>query len=99
VAVALAPFFLGYGLRKGAYVGTLGLNVFIIQVVKLAVFGSRDFLHTQVLIYGALLIPFMIVGTMLGKKLLEYVPEAIFVIVIEGMMVVAGLNFIIRGAT
>jgi uncharacterized membrane protein YfcA len=99
VAVALAPFFLGYGLRKGAYVGTLGLNVFIIQVVKLAVFGSRDFLHTQVLIYGALLIPFMIVGTMLGKKLLEYVPEVIFVMVIEGMMIVAGVTFIIRGAS
>ena len=66
VAAVLAPFFLGYGLRKGAYVGTMGLNVFIIQIVKLAVFGSRDFLHPPVLLYGVLLVPCMIGGTVLG---------------------------------
>ena len=98
VGAVLAPFFLGYGLRKGAYVGTLGLSVFMIQIVKLAVFGSRDFLQTQVLIYGSLLIPFMILGTVLGKKLLDRVPEAIFVLFIEAVMLLAGLNFIFRGA-
>jgi hypothetical protein len=98
VATVLAPFFLGYGLRKGAYVGTLGLNVFIIQIVKLAVFGSRDFLHPPVLLYGALLVPFMIGGTVLGKQLLERVSEPLFVIMIEVIMMLAGLNFIMRGA-
>jgi uncharacterized membrane protein YfcA len=98
VGAVLAPFFLGYGLRKGAYVGTLGLNIFIIQIVKLAVFGSRNFLHPPVLLYGVLLVPFMIVGTVLGKKLLERVSEPLFVILIEVVMMVAGLNFIIRGA-
>ena len=98
VAAVLAPFFLGHGLRKGAYVGTLGLNVFIIQIVKLTVFGSRDFLHPPVLLYGALLVPFMIGGTVLGKKLLERVSEPFFVIMIEVVMIVAGLNFLVRGA-
>jgi uncharacterized membrane protein YfcA len=98
VAAVLAPFFLGHGLRKEAYVGTLGLNIFIIQIVKLAVFGSQDFLHPPVLVYGVLLVPFMIAGTVLGKKLLERVSEALFVIMIEVIMVLAGSNFIIRGA-
>lgn len=82
VAAVLAPFFLGYGLRKGAYVGTLGLNVFIIQIVKLAVFGSRHFLQPSVLLYGAILVPFTIGGTVLGKKLLERVSERLFVLLI-----------------
>ena len=98
VGAILAPFFLGYGLRKSAYVGTLGLNVFIIQIAKLAVFGNRDFLPPPVLLYGALLVPFMIAGTVLGKKLLERVSESLFVVMIEVVMVVAGLNFLIRGA-
>jgi uncharacterized membrane protein YfcA len=98
VGAMLAPFFLGYGLRKSAYVGTLGLNVFIIQVAKLAVFGNQDFLPPPVLLYGTLLVPFMIGGTVLGKKLLERVSEPLFVIMIEVVMVVAGLNFLIRGA-
>ena len=98
VAAILAPFFLGYGLRKGAYVGSMGLNVFIIQIVKLAVFGSRDFLPPPVLLYGALLAPFMIGGTVLGKKLLERVSEALFVVLIEIVMVLAGLHLMVRGS-
>lgn len=98
VATILAPFFLGYGLRKAAYVGTMGLNVFIIQIVKLVVFGSTNFLPTQVLIYGVLLAPMMIVGTMLGKKFLQRVSEPTFVIMIEVAMLLAGLHFVLRGA-
>ena len=98
VAAVLAPFFLGYGLRKGAYVGTLGLNVFIIQIVKLVVFGSRDFLQPSVLLYGVILAPCMIAGTVLGKKLLERVSEAFFVVLIEVVMVLAGLHFLVRGS-
>lgn len=78
--------------------GTLGLNVFMIQIVKLAVFGNRNFLPPSGLLYGALLVPFMIGGTVLGKKLLERVSETLFVVIIEVVMVLAGLNFIIRGA-
>jgi uncharacterized membrane protein YfcA len=40
----------------------------------------------------------MIVGTVLGKKLLERVSEAFFVTLIEIVMVLAGLHFIIRGS-
>lgn len=98
VATVLAPFFLGYGLRKGAYVGTLGLNVFIIQIAKLVIFGSRRFLPTDVLIDGLLLVPFMILGTVLGKKLLDRVSESVFVLVIEVVMLLAGLNFLLRGS-
>lgn len=98
VGAILAPFFLGYGLRKSAYVGTLGLSIFIIQIAKLAVFGNQNFLPPLVLLYGMLLVPFMIGGTVLGKKLLERVSERLFVIMIEVVMVLAGLNFLIRGA-
>lgn len=98
VGAMLAPFFLGYGLRKGAYVGTLGFNVLIIQIAKLAVFGNRNFLPPPVLLYGALLVPFMIGGIVLGKKLLERVSESLFVVLIEVIMVIAGLNFLFRGA-
>ncbi len=97
VATVLAPFFLGYGLRKGTYVGTLGLSVFVIQIVKLFVFGSQDFLQPPVLLYGTLLTPCMILGTLLGKRLLDRLPEQYFIIVIEVVMTLAGLHFFLRG--
>jgi uncharacterized membrane protein YfcA len=97
VATILAPFLLGFGLRKGGYVGTLGLNVFVIQIVKLFVFGGRDFLHTPVLIHGALLTPCMILGTLLGKQLLDRLSERLFVFVIEAIMTLAGWYFFLWG--
>lgn len=98
VASMLAPFFLAYGLRKGAYVGTIGLSVFLVQLAKLTVFGGTNFLKTPVLLNGLALMPFMILGTVLGKKLLERVSERVFVIIMEVVMVTAGLVFIARGA-
>lgn len=98
VAVMLAPFFLAYGLRKGAFVGTMGINVLLIQVAKLAVFGGTAFLGVQSLILGCILVPFMIFGTYLGKHLLAYVSERSFILAIEVVMVLAGANFLLRGA-
>ncbi|MCH8075788.1 MAG: sulfite exporter TauE/SafE family protein [SAR324 cluster bacterium] len=98
VAVLLAPFFLWYGLRKGAFVGTMAVNILLIQIVKLAVFGGRDYLDPPVLIHGAVLVPCMMAGTFLGGKMMDRVSEAAFVLAIEVVMVLAGLIFLTYGA-
>ena len=98
VAVLMAPFFLWYGLRKGAFVGTMAVNILLIQIVKLAVFGGRDYLDTPVLMNGAVLVPCMMAGTFLGRKFMDRVSEAAFVLAIEAVMVLAGLSFLVSGA-
>ncbi len=99
VASVLAPFFLGYGLRKGAFVGTIGLSVFLIQIAKLAVFAGTNFLKAPSVYIGFLLVPLMIVGTMLGKNLVERMSERIFENLMEAVMVFAGIFFVVRGAS
>jgi len=98
VAVLMAPFFLWYGLRKGAFVGTMAVNILLIQVVKLAVFGERDFLDATVGFHGAVLVPFMMAGTWLGRKVMERISEAAFVLAIDVVMVLSGLHFLSSGA-
>jgi uncharacterized protein len=92
-----APFFLAHGLRKEAYVGTMGLSVFLGQVVKLAIFGHANFLTGPVLQTGLVLGPFVIGGTVLGKRILSRVSESAFVTVIEVFMIASGVMFLIRG--
>jgi uncharacterized protein len=92
-----APFFLAYGLRKGGYVGTIGLSVFLGQLAKLWVFGCASFLTTPVLVNSLALAPFVIGGTALGKTVLTRMSAAAFVPVIEIFMVASGLLFMIRG--
>ena len=97
VGSMLAPFFLAYGLRKGHFVGTLGLCVFLIQVAKLAVFGGTSFLHGPQVAMGLALVPCMVLGTWLGERLVTRMSERVFERIVEAVMVGAGLWFLIRG--
>lgn len=97
VGPLMAPFFLAYGLMRNAYIGTDALATVAMQGTKLAVFGGAQVLKPELIVAGFTLIPFMIGGTIIGKRLLERVPERVFAVLIEGMLVVAGLNFLIYG--
>lgn len=97
VGPLMAPFFLAYGLMRNAYIGTDALATVAMQGTKLAVFGNAQVLSPGLIVAGLTLIPFMIAGTVVGKRVLERVPERVFTILIEGMLVVAGLNFLLYG--
>jgi uncharacterized protein len=92
-----APFFLAYGLRKEAFVGTMGVSVFLGQLAKLGVFGQAHFLTTPVVVNGLVLSPFVICGTVLGKKVLTRVSDSAFVTLVDIFMVASGVLFIVRG--
>jgi hypothetical protein len=92
-----APFFLSYGLIKGAYIGTEAMTAAIMHVTKLGVYGSYALIGIHTLLIGIAIGAVMILGTYLGKRLLNKVPENIFPYIIEGTMLVVGVLFIIRG--
>lgn len=97
VGPLMAPFFLAFGLFKGAYIGTDALATVVMQGTKLAVFGGTALLDASLAIAGLTLVPFMILGTVLGKKLVDRMSERAFTLLVEGILVLAGLNFLIRG--
>ena len=93
----MAPFFLAFGLVKGAYIGTDALATAIIQVSKLGVFGGAALLGAREVAFGLALAPCMIAGTLAGKRLLDRISKRTFATIVEVMLVVAGLNFLLRG--
>jgi len=97
VGPLMAPFFLAYGLVKGSYIGTDALLTACMQGTKLAVFGGAHFLTVSVLVYGAFLVPWMFAGALLGKLLLDRLPAWVFTLIIELTLVIAGLDFLLRG--
>ena len=92
-----APFFLAYGLRKEAFVGTMGLSVFSSQLVKLAGLGHAGFLTGPAVARGLALAPFVIAGTWLGRAMLTRVSESAFAAVIDAILLCSGALFLIRG--
>jgi len=97
VGPLMAPLFLAYGLVKGAYIGTEACATVVMHVTKLAVYRQAAVLPNAALMAGLALGPVMIVGSWVGHRIVDRMPERVFVAVIELTMVVAGLLFLIKG--
>ena len=96
VGPLMVPFFLAYGLVKSAFIGTEALTTVIMHLTKLVVYGQNDLLSAKVMTAGLALAPVMVLGSYVGKLIVERLPERMFVIVIEVTLIVAGLLFLWR---
>jgi uncharacterized membrane protein YfcA len=97
VGPIMAPFFLAYGLVKGAYIGTEALATVVMHVTKLVAYREGAILSGPAVLAGLALGPIMIGGSWAGKRIVDRLPEWLFVLLIELTLVVAGLLFLIRG--
>lgn len=97
VGPIMAPFFLAYGLMKGAYIGTEALSTVVMHVAKLIAYRQTAVLTASGILIGLTLGPIMVFGSFLGKCIVDRLPERVFVAIIEAVLIVAGLLFLIRG--
>lgn len=98
VGPIMAPFFLAYGLVKSAYIGTEALSTVVMRIVTLIAYRQAAVLTWNATWIGLLLGPVMILGSFIGKRIVDRLPERVFVLIIEGVLIFAGLFFLIRGS-
>jgi hypothetical protein len=92
-----APFFLGYGLRRGAYVGTEAVCSAAVHVVKTVVYGRYALVGPEPAGLGLAMGGVMLVGAWLGRALLTRMGDRTFLVVIEVIMAAFGLLMLVRG--
>jgi len=97
VGPVMAPFFLAYGLVSSAFISTEALSTVVMHVTKLVAYRQTAVLTQFGVLAGLALGPVMILGSYLGKKIVDKLPERIFVLVIEAVLIAAGLMFLVRG--
>jgi len=97
VGPLMAPLFLGYGLVKGAYIGTEACATVVMHVTKLVVYREAAVLPNVSLVAGLALGPVMILGSWIGHRIVDRMPERVFTWVIELTMLAAGILFLIKG--
>lgn len=97
VGPLMAPFFLAAGLVKSAYIGTEAAATVVMHVAKLVAYGSAALLTALTVGVGLLMAPAMIIGSLLGKRIVDRLNERVFVAVVEVVLIVAGLAFLIGG--
>src|SRR4029077_21089186 len=74
VGPVMAPFFLAYGLVKGAYIGTEALSTVVMHVTKLGAYTGMAILTVRAVLAGLALGPIMIAGSYVGKRILDRLP-------------------------
>lgn len=97
VGPVVAPFFLSYGLLGGAYIGTEALTALTMHAVKLIVYGGAAVLTVDAVGQGLAIGLVMFAGTWGGKHLLDRTPPGVFPLLIEGVLVVSGLQLLLVG--
>lgn len=86
-----APFFLAYGLVKGAYLATEALGAAAVHATKSVLYGRFEALDGHLLLAGTGVGLALVGGSYLGRRIVDRLDPARFRAAVEVMLVVAGL--------
>ena len=88
------PFFLAFGLVKGAYIGTEAASSLTLFLAKGITFHQLGVIDSRAIAQGLLIGVFVLIGSTLSKRLVLQIPEHRFLQLMEGVMLVSGLSIL-----
>ncbi|HAR96713.1 MAG TPA: sulfite exporter TauE/SafE family protein [Deltaproteobacteria bacterium] len=92
----LAPFYLSYGLIKGAFIGTEALGTAVMHITKISSYQVFGAMSPVIWLTGFVIGPVMIAGSYTGKLILDHIPTHIFVWIVEAVVVLFGIWLLIK---
>lgn len=88
------PFFLAYGLTKGAFIGTEAMGSLGMYVSKAVVFRSLGVLPNAVIVQAVIIGASLMAGSYFSKRLLLRMPAERFYLLMEGVLLLSGLTML-----
>ncbi len=89
-----APFFLAYGLLKGAYLGTEALGSLAVYIAKAVTFRSFDALPLPIIAKGIIIGSSLVAGAFIAKRLVHTIDSDKFKLMMDGLLLLAGLTML-----
>ena len=88
------PFFLAYGLTKGAFIGTEALGSLGMYVSKAVAFRSLGVLPNDIIVQALIIGSSLMVGSYFSKRLLLRMSAQRFHLLMEAVLLLAGLTML-----
>jgi uncharacterized protein len=88
------PFFLAFGLSKGAFLGTEAASTLSILFTKGITFHQLGFLNATAMVQGLLIGSCVLVGSIFSKKIVLALPEKKFLLLMELVMLISGASIL-----
>ena len=89
------PFFLAFGLSKGAFLGTEAASTLSILFTKGITFHQLGFLNTTAIIQGLLIGSCVLLGSIFSKRIVLALPEKKFLLLMELVMLISGASILV----
>lgn len=89
-----AAFFLGLNLSATAYVASEAFTALTMHLTKTIVYGRYSLVGITELYYGLFIGLAMILGSWTGKRIIEKLSRQTFIIVVETLLVISGIQLI-----
>ena len=89
------PFFLAYGLAKGAFIGTEALGSLGMYASKAVTFRSFGALPNQTILQGLIIGTSLMAGSVLAKRFVLRLPAERFYLMMEAVLLFAGLTMLV----
>ena len=90
----ITPFFLAYGLRRGAFIATEASCALAMHLVRGAGFAKLALVTRETALLGLTLGVTMFVGSWLGRRIVDRLSDRAFLNAIEALLVLMGLHFL-----
>ena len=90
----VAPFFLAYGLRRGAFIGTEGMCAMVMHLTRGIAFARYAVLTWEAVAIGVVLGATMFAGSWFARQLLDRMSDRVFLAIIEVLLILLGLQFL-----
>ena len=89
------PFFLAFGLSKGAFLGTEAASTLSILLTEGIAFHQLGFLNPAAIVQGLLIGGSVLVGSIFSKKIVLALPEKKFILLMELVMLLSGASILV----
>ncbi len=79
-------------MKKEDFLGVGARFFLLVNLFKVPFLGQLELINTESLHLNALLLPALVIGILLGKKLIHFVPQRLFEILLYGFSLIAGVR-------
>ncbi|NNC77327.1 MAG: sulfite exporter TauE/SafE family protein [Woeseiaceae bacterium] len=90
----LAPFLLGTGMNRMTFVGTLATITFVMNILKVAVFGATALVNIEILVVGVAVGLISIPGNWVGRNVLRNMRDSDHHLIIDVLTLMMIINFL-----
>ncbi|MFC4736632.1 TSUP family transporter [Bacillus daqingensis] len=91
----MAIFLLAAGLQKQAFIGTGAWFFLTVNLIKVPLYTSLGLITASSLTLNAVMLPFILLGTWAGIRLIRLIPQKLFSVLILILALVGGLRLLL----